>query len=409
MSIGIHCWNVVHGDANIITVEDLPKTSYVLDFGSKGSISDTVVSYAVEDAHRILKESEHIDIFITHLHEDHCNLLPVVTKGLKVHLVYYPAIPQPEPIAEYLGCALAFCIIKVPRFRIIYDTLKKGAVKSLSRGDLIELDNNLYVRVLWPPSNLSNHKRVARGLERKARELYKIVMRKSEKEGIKGEVDDLAGEIMNTLISKKEEDFERLIKDKDDKHPSPKVIWKDLEPAYSSKSDDVVDKDIRMILNGLKGVEDDINLVLKFYYGFPNSRDSSSKESKALALIPGDAPSSILDYLSLLEREEPEHHKYLAFLRASHHGTRYGKYINEHKNVVTWISWTKRFYSKYRSYPSSKYLLNSNFLKIAEDTRVLRMYIAFSWRFPYCILGDIGDMDVYICDDNMDSIIYLFE
>ena len=108
--------------------------------------------------------------------------------------------------------------------------------------------------------------------------------------------------------------------------------------------------------------------------------------SNALALIPDDAPNNILNYLSGLEIGELGHHKYLAFLRASHHRTRYGKYISEHKSAVTWISWTSRFYSKYRSYLSSKYLLNSSCLMIVEDTRVLYVYIYCSWRyFPHIL------------------------
>jgi len=212
MGIELYCWNVLHGDANIFTV--LPsKSSYIIDFGSMGSINDDVVRYAVDDAHRILEESKHIDIFVTHIHADHCNLLPAVTKGLKVHLVYYPAIPQPEePIATCICEAIAFCMIKVPRFRVIRDTLEKGVAKPLSRGDIVELDNNLYARILWPPSNLSNHKKgIVRRLELKVRKLCKMVEEKSKEEGIEKDVKDLAERIMDSLISQKDEDSEERL------------------------------------------------------------------------------------------------------------------------------------------------------------------------------------------------------
>jgi len=379
MGIELYCWNVLHGDANIFTV--LPsKSSYIIDFGSMGSINDDVVRYAVDDAHRILEESKHIDIFVTHIHADHCNLLPAVTKGLKVHLVYYPAIPQPEePIATCICEAIAFCMIKVPRFRVIRDTLEKGVAKPLSRGDIVKLDNNLYARILWPPSNLSNHKKgIVRRLEQKVRKLCKMVEKKSKEERIEKDVKDLAERIMDSLISQKDKDSEeRLIKDKEEKPLSPQVIWNDLRQINSSEK---MDNEVKEILEYLKGIEDDISLVLKLYYGFPDNENS-----QALALIPGDVSGNILNYLSDLERKEPAHHKHLAFLRASHHGTRYGRYIGEHRSAVTWISWTRSFYSKYRcrSRLRSKYMLNSIIPVIAEDTRSLRMYIDLPrLRFP---------------------------
>ena len=384
MSMNIYCWNVLHGDANIFTV--LPsESSYIIDFGSMGSINDVVRS-AVGDAHKILKESKHIDIFVTHIHADHCNLLPEITKSLKVHLVYYPAIPQPEePIATCICKAIAFCIIKVDRFRVIKDTLEKGVVKPLSRGDVVELDNNLYARVLWPPSNLSNHKSVARRLKQKVRKLCEMVKKKSKEEGIEKDVKDLAKKIMDSLISQKNIDEKLIIRDRDDAHPSPQVIWEDLRQTNSSEKNEM-DNEVKEILECLKGIEDDISLVLKLYYGFPDNENS-----QALALIPGDASGNILNYLSDLEElegKEPEHHKHLAFLRASHHGTRYGKYIGEHKSVVTWISWTRSFYSKYRcrSRLRSEYLLNSIIPIIAEDTRFLHMYINLPWHcFSYIL------------------------
>jgi hypothetical protein len=142
---------------------------------------------------------------------------------------------------------------------------------------------------------------------------------------------------MECLVSQKDGDTKNVIRDNDISTDSG-VIWRDLNQINRSKKDEI-DEEIVDILNGLRGIADDISLVLKFYYGSPNDEDNSG----AIALIPGDASDYVLDYLAQLETKEQQHHKYLAFLRASHHGTRYGKYIDDHKSIVTWISWTKRF------------------------------------------------------------------
>ena len=48
MSVKLHCWNVLHGDANIFTV--LPsKSSYIIDFGSMGSINEILLDVMIND------------------------------------------------------------------------------------------------------------------------------------------------------------------------------------------------------------------------------------------------------------------------------------------------------------------------------------------------------------------------
>jgi hypothetical protein len=88
-----------------------------------------------------------------------------------------------------VGKIVAFCIVKIPRYRIIRDILERVSIKPLSRGDIVELLDNLYIKVLWPPSNLDNHEVIAKKLEQKISEVYEIVEKKAKEEKIEVEVD----------------------------------------------------------------------------------------------------------------------------------------------------------------------------------------------------------------------------
>lgn len=56
------------------------------------------------------------------------------------------------------------------------------------------------------------------------------------------------------------------------------------------------------------------------------------------------------------------------FLRASHHGAYYGKYIEDHGSVIVWISWTK--YMKHTDQS------NSNLLRGLMSPRIIIKLVA---------------------------------
>ncbi len=114
----------------------------------------------------------------------------------------------------------------------------------------------------------------------------------------------------------------------------------------------------REVLTQFRDAINDLSLVLKYYH-----------HDNALALIPGDNSQQVLDYLSKLEQCRFIRDRQLVFLRGSHHGTYYGRYLGKHKAIATWMSWTRNINAQ----PHLGYLRTSKLIVLAEDTEHLHI------------------------------------
>ena len=106
----------------------------------------------------------------------------------------------------------------------------------------------------------------------------------------------------------------------------PTLTKESLEEGVRSLK--VMPSEDRVMLEEIRDAVNDLSLVLKHHY------DSCRY---ALALVPGDNSRSVLDELSRLEWREPPYYKRVLFLRVAHHDTYYGKYIMEHRALITWM------------------------------------------------------------------------
>lgn len=381
-SSSIMCWNVLHGSANIYLSYG-SNTAYVIDFGvHQRYIYYEIVKYAVKHGYEVLSAAEHRDIFITHLHYDHYSLLPYIANGLSIHSIYLPVIPCPEPIAEKILYLYAFLIVRVPGYRVFRDILEKGKnrVIGLTRGDVIELHDNLYMKILWPPRTLPPN--ITKKFENKLKKVHEEIKEEARKEGIEKDVNEIFEYLKRVLMPSKEEcegEEYRKIKDQEVSEGSS-VIWKTKPEKRRKSVRDEIDSKIKRVLRIFRGIANHISLVLKVYHGNP-----LKSCSKAIALIPGDASDAVLNYVAELEKGEPSQHKYLIFLRAAHHGTHYGKYIDEHSSIVAWISWTSRIPLNLKTSKNlEKYLLNPRLIikllaeslkKVPYGSRLLHLNI----------------------------------
>ena len=264
------------------------------------------------------------------LHEDHFNLLPDVLEPRSWHITYIPAIPRPVEFQEGVLYCMAYLIAKKVRScRILEDILINPGTLSLARGDQIRFTQDYFIDIIWPPRELP--KRIRPKLVKTVKNLYEEVSRRAEKEGISKEVD--------TIFRRLREQLRRLFVEE------PRRMYDEERPIASTFNSEIwftsneargaIDKELKQIIDRLREITDDISLVMKGY--------SDDCLSASLFLVAGDTRDYILNYLWQLEQQKFQEKRYkrVLFLRATHHGTRFGEYLRRHEVAVAWASWTR--------------------------------------------------------------------
>ena len=92
------------------------------------------------------------------------------------------------------------------------------------------------------------------------------------------------------------------------------------------------DSEIKSIEDDFKNIADNISLVFKIIL---------CRSFSQLILITGDASKTVLDELENLKSDDlcDLDAKQAFFIRATHHGTRFGKYLENYRTEILWISW----------------------------------------------------------------------
>jgi len=359
----VSCWCVEHGEATILWFNLCE--AQIVDFGTNPPITKRT-QRAVKEARDLLSRWHNdISAVITHLHYDHYSLVPHILDLKCLKALYLPAIPKPQRIVKVVSYLIAYEIVTLLRSgKMVLDELSKKirALYLVYRGKRIELGKGFYARVLWPPPELPSS--IAEEVMRKLEPVYEIVKKLVKEQGLR-EVEEKAEEIERILSVSEARRYE-------EKEPEP-IKVEDLLPLPTLRGESLEKGDnsstrlpcSETILTKIRDAINDLSLVLKYYCSY-------NRGSYALALIPGDNSDQILDHLSMLEQGEKPCDKRVLFLRAAHHGTHYGKYIEEHSALLTWISWTKR---SSPSMPHPGYLLISEFPCIAEHIEHISMYL----------------------------------
>ena len=201
----------------------------------------------------------------------------------------------------------------------------------LYRGCHITLGGGFHARALWPPRELP--RLIAEKAIKKLEPVYEKAKKLIEraKDIREKEVRELAETIEQQLgaNTSEEKHSERRELEPTPEPREPPPILPTFVKREEPQREWNLSKEEQKLLESIGDAVNDLSLVLKYYY-----------RSHALALIPGDNPEYVLDHLSQLEHNEPAHHKHIVFLRGAHHGTYYGRYMEEHKTIITWLSWT---------------------------------------------------------------------
>ncbi|RLF08564.1 MAG: hypothetical protein DRJ69_06150 [Thermoprotei archaeon] len=225
---------------------------------------------------------------------------------------------------------IAYLIAKrVPSYKILEDILINPGTLGLARGDQIRFTQDYFVGIIWPPRELPE--RIRPKLVEIVKGLYEEVSRRAEEEGISEEVNIVFWRLREQLRKLFVEEPRRIY-DEERRITSAfhSEIW-----FTSNEARRAIDKELRWIVDRLRRITDHISLVMKGY--------SDNCLNASLFLVAGDTPDYVLNYLWQLEEQEFQDERYrrVLFLRAAHHGTRFGEYLRRHEAAVAYASWTK--------------------------------------------------------------------
>jgi len=378
--LDIYCWNVGRGEATVLAFPTANRV-HIVDFGTMSQgleISREHIVRGVSEANNILEGYGSISAVVTHLHYDHYSLIPLVIGSRMLDELYLPIIPEPPDIRRMVIELLVLQRIVLEKSGIVRGELAQKAkrVYLVGRGVSIEVDasRKLYAKVLWPPPYLSAE--LAEKVREKLKPLYdefKDVAKRvvGEWVDIEVEVRRRANELLEYLESRArfrgKQELESV-------EPIEAEVSLPL-PVYSSTSEiggeteaSRLAPQIEHLIERFRDAVNDLSLVLKYYhrYGF--------KDVRVLALIPGDNSQEVLNHLYQLEIQELKSEpwlRFVVFLRGAHHGIYFGRYLEEHRALCTWLSWTERLEQELHS----GYLHIANIIGIAQYTRKLSLKI----------------------------------
>ena len=371
--IKILCWNVGRGEATIMCSQNV---AHIIDFGSTALPKHYI--FAINTARKIIQQHNRVTAVITHFHYDHYSLIPHVVESKTIDTVFVPGIPFPKPIAEMVCYLLAVqAILLHRRGQVILDDIAKRTRKVYFayRGTTFKLTSNLHAHVLWPPPRLPPS--IAKKVIRKLKPAYEKAKKLVEKANIVEQVGSKASELYERIksiverVSARNKQIEAIEADSEflSSLPTLAKIETLREDLPKDAEEDTKESEL---LAFIRDALNDMSLVLKYYY-----RD------KAFAVIPGDNSNSVLDYLSILQRNEQKFQRHVVFLRGSHHGTYFGKYLEETKAAIAWLSWTSMLHEP----PHLGYFHTADIVVIAEYVHELRLTIhSCSHCQPYLYL-----------------------
>ncbi len=374
----IICWNAGRGEATIAFFNDY-RIAQIIDFGTNPPLGKKVYK-AISDATYTLRSCDVIDAVITHFHYDHYSLIPHILKSKSIRATYIPPIPRPKSVMKALLYLIATqAELLLMKGIVSLDEIAKRSRKVyfVYRGVKIPLDHRgLYMRILWPPLELPPD--IAERAMEKLRPAYEKAKGLVEKAEIESKVERRFRELYEAVSTTLGETGERY---KANEESEPIKAGEEVSCGLPTITREVVEavrkeqyfsQEELEFLSQFRDAVNDLSLVQKHYY-----RDMS------LTLIPGDNSGNILDLLSRLEKNEPKIHKYVAFMRGSHHGTYFGGYLEKHKALVTWLSWT----SMLKQPPHPSYIKTSSLTLTAEQTNRLHIHMNNCFHlFPISVI-----------------------
>lgn len=354
--VRISCWNVGHGEATIMSSQD---TAHIIDFGST-ALPKRYGFTPINVARKIIQQHGKVTVTITHFHYDHYSLIPHVVESKTIDAVFIPVIPSPKPITKMVCYLLVVqeILLRQSGQAVLNDIAKKARrAYFVYRGVSFRLTNGLRMHILWPPLQLSPD--IARKVMQKLEPAYEKAKKLVEKAKIAEQVSSKAEELYEEIGS-----VIGRIQARDERTEAVEASNGVLSSLPTLIKIEVLKEGLRLsteelkLLDSIRDALNDMSLVLKYYY-----------RGRALALIPGDNSDKILDYISLLQRNEQVSRRRVIFLRGSHHGTYFGKYLEETKAAVTWLSWT----SALRRPLHPGYLSTALITAVAEHVRELHL------------------------------------
>ena len=343
----------------------------IIDFGTNPPLSSEA-RYAVSDAKNICRSCDIVDAVITHFHYDHYSLIPHILNSKLIRATYIPPIPRPKPVMRtvlYLMATQAELLLMKGMVALGEIAKHSQRVHFVYRGVKISLNHRgLYMRILWPPLELPPD--IAEKAMEKLRPAYEKAKKLVEKAEIENRVERRFRELYEAVNSTLREIGKHV---EEDGRAEPIEAGEGVSFSLPTMIKEAVDErqyfssEELEFLEKFRDAVNDFSLVLKHYYrGMP------------LTLIPGDNSDYILDLLSRLEKNEPKIHKHVVFMRGSHHGTYFGKYLEEHRALITWLSWTKRLNHS----PHVSYIAMSPLTLVAEQIDRLNIRVDCCFHVP---------------------------
>ena len=362
-------WNTFHGDASLIIHGN---QGIVIDLGANPNVfrKHTKELKKVLRHFALIFNSKIRIAYITHYHYDHYSLLATYLNAFKKNLsnLFLPAIPKnfPEEKKLFYELAVYFMILK-KYYAIPILTESADRVNALARGDSIIHDPILKAEILWPPLDMSDMPEAVKNrIKIRVIEGYEIGKKIAKEENLDREVDDVYDKLIGIYSEKKERQIIEIPKT----DLSLMSDFNDVETREDNTNIDSLLTDfsfkklgknnqIKKFIDLLSKLGNDISLVIRFYLDFI-----------PFALFLGDVPDDILDHLDAIEQKLL---KISIFLRAAHHGTHYGQYLNGYDSCLTWISWTKYL----RKGPRIEYFkdIDSIYTLLAEHFDYLEVYV----------------------------------
>jgi len=337
LKIWIHVWSVPsRGEATVILFPNA-NLLHIVDFGSKNP-EEHLSSNAVNEFCKVYRNAycrcyQNIDLYITHFHYDHFSLIPFINCVKQFRNIYVPGIPiEPrEVLRKALSFfALGYIILETISWRIkkskalesIVSKSRDKQLRFLYRGMEQIINNDIKVRIVWPPQSLLDH--VSDKVLKKLEEKFNQLIKELHDAGFKININELEDHVKML-----EEIYLKAIEEK-----IPFEFSEYFVPSIIPYILPEITPNERFLISRIYDALNDFSLVLEYYYKY-----------QPLIVIPGDNSNKILDYIKNLEilnlranNIDLSNERKIIFLRGAHHGTYYGGYLEMFKATVTWLS-----------------------------------------------------------------------
>jgi len=234
----------------------------------------------------------------------------------------------------------------------IIEWLKLAHVMSkvimLYRGNTVDINGGMYIRVVWPPEEFPLEKlgKKIEELKERYNEIVELLKKACElareqelfKELCKDveSIEEIVERLSNNLEElhrnkEKEKGYVTVPPDSDlAKYLLPTITYPPPFDIYYYYYYYYYYPELELIMMALFKISDalnDFSLILEYYY-----------INEPIIVIPGDNSDGVLNYVGDLEGKRLGNTRDVVFLRGAHHGTHYGEYLSLFNPSITWLS-----------------------------------------------------------------------